>query len=246
MKPITAGFRLPSLREACQRNDAQRTSDPAAAVQTLALPYGVGKATLQLTGIHVRLQPVKHPRSAKASAFSAPAAVVGAIAADIVVHAHVRGALNTAPRTFVIAVVPVRYDASHNADGTPTGKAPLPLKDVAASSSTSATASAPYDKRVLNAQAREARRGVVAPVFASSFAKVDVRTQMERVRLSFTVVPYGKLSTGAAHRGKRGREGEEEGADAAAVVKDQPEQPQASLVDCLVDVTVVGTISPIA
>ncbi|KPA74318.1 hypothetical protein ABB37_09308 [Leptomonas pyrrhocoris] len=256
MKPVTVGFRLPSLREACAKNDATRSSDAAAAAQTLAIPYAVGKATLQLTGIHVRLQPTKTRSSPKAlksqkensssaaAAISSPA-VVGAIAADIVVHAHVRGELNTAPRTYVIAVLPVRYDASHNADGTTPGKAPSykGKESKASGAATSASSSAaPYDKRVLNAQAREARRGVVAPAFPSSFAKVDLRTQMERVRLSFTVVPVGTLSTGgaAAHRGKRGRAGDEDAAAAEA------EKPQPSLVDCLVDVTVVGTASPIA
>ncbi|KPI84736.1 hypothetical protein ABL78_6203 [Leptomonas seymouri] len=260
MKPITTGFRIPSLREVCVKNDAQRSSDAAAAVQTVAIPYAVGKATLQLTGIHVRLQPTKTQRNAKAlnppkggfSSSSAaatgapPSAVVGAIAADIVVHAHVRGELNTAPRTYVIAVLPVRYDASHNADGMPAGKALSQEEGVDASgTSSSASTAAPYDKRVLNAQARVARRGAVAPAFPSIFAKVDLRTQMERVRLSFTVVPAGRLSVGGVRRGKRGRAEDE--AAAAGAEKGQPEQQQQpSLVDCLVDVTVVGTVSPIA
>lgn len=248
MKSITAGFRIPSLRDVCEKNDAPRSSDAAAAVQTLAIPYAVGKATLQLTGIHVRLQPLKavaksastavkshKQRDTASSSTSAPAAlVVGAIAADIVVHAHVRGAMDEVPRSFVVAVVPVRYDASHNVDD-------------AASSTTSASPPAPvasYDKRVLNAQAREARRGVVAPVFPSSFAKVDLRTQMERVRLSFTVVPVGKLSKGVVHHGKRSRAEDEAVAEKNHHAAQENPQLQ-QLVDCLVDVTVVGTVSPI-
>lgn len=229
MKPITAGFRIPSLREACQQNDAHRSSDAAAAIQTVALPYRTGKATLQLTGIHVRLQPTKAP---------AGATVVGAIAADIVVHVHVRGELNTAARSFVLTVIPVRYDTTTNITTAAAAAAGKAVEEAATSATSSAAAAAPYDKRVLNAQAREARRGVVAPVFASAFAKVDVRTQMERVRLSFTVVPSGKLSTGVAHRGKRGRDGD----DAA----EAPAPKLTSLVDCVMDVTVVGTVSAIA
>jgi hypothetical protein len=252
MKPITVGFRIPSLREACEHNDSQRSSGAAAAVQKVAIPYAAGKSTLQLTGIHVRLQPLKPQQrsnsaasskvqkcdaaasSSSSSSSSAPA-VVGAIAADIVVHAHVRGESSNATQCFVIAVVPVRYDASHNVDDTTAAGG-------GGSGTASFTAAASYDKRVLNAQAREARRGVVAPMFPSSFAKVDLRTQMERVQLSFTVVPVGRLSTGVVHHGKRSR-GD---VDATESQEQLSEQPQPTLVDCLLDVTVVGTVSAIA
>lgn len=237
MKPIAVGFAIPSLRGACEANPHRR-SDASAAVQTVPVPFPVGTATLQLTGIHVRLQPPKTAgkpkKSTTANAAAAAPAASGVLTADIVVHAHVRGELNTAARSYVVAVVPVRYDTTSAA-----------LAGGVASASPVPASAAPYDKRVLNARAREARRGVMAPVAASAFAKVDLRTQLERVRLSFTVVPCGRLgaANGAAqvqhhhhsHAGGAAKRPREEAAPAAA--------GEAALVDCALEVTVVGTVS---
>ncbi|KAK7197421.1 hypothetical protein NESM_000690500 [Novymonas esmeraldas] len=243
MRPIALTFQLPSLRGACEAN-RQRSSDAAAAAETIAVPYPVGTGTLQVSGIHVRLHPTKThavttrgggagrpsrppPPAPDARAASTTVGTSDALTANIVVHAHVRGELSSAPQSYVVAVVPLRLDSAA-ASSTTTAAA-------AAAAAPTAQSPAAYDKRVLNAQARDARRGAVAPVFASAFAKVDLRTQVERVRLSFTVVPCGRLGdSGAAtaHAGKRPRD---EAAGASV--------PSAAALDCAVDVTVVGTVS---
>ncbi|KAG5486201.1 hypothetical protein LSCM1_07321 [Leishmania martiniquensis] len=253
MRPIALGFQIPSLRGVCEAN-AQLSSEAAAAAQTLTVPYPIGRSTLQISGIHARLGPVKTSADKRNSAGkpgqvqprtksspSAPASG-GALAVDIVVHAHVRGEMNRAPRSYVVAVIPLRFDGTV-----------APVSSVTASSSSviathrgaSTLLPAPYDKRVINAQARNARRGVIAPVFPSAFARIDLRTQMERVRLSFTVVPCGKTAgTGAsangaahAHAGKRVREANSKTTDESASV---------APLDCAIYVTVVGTVSAIA
>ncbi|KAG5510926.1 hypothetical protein JKF63_06427 [Porcisia hertigi] len=249
MKPIILGFQIPSLRGACEQN-SRRSSEASAAAQTLAVPYPIGKSTLQITGIHVRLQPVhasagkpalKQPRTEGVSSCSALDGVVAA--ADVVVHAHVRGELSRSPQSYIVAIIPLRFDGF----GASLSSTASTSSSAAATAHAGAAAllSTPYDKRVLNAQAREARRGVAAPVFASAFARIDLRTQMERVQLSFTVVPCGRTlgiraaANGAAHvhTGKR-RHGEAGGASDG---ESKPAVPQ----DFVLDVTVLGTVSAI-
>ncbi|CBZ23677.1 conserved hypothetical protein [Leishmania mexicana MHOM/GT/2001/U1103] len=255
MRPIALGFQIPSLRDACVANTA---------AWTLAVPYPVGKSTLQVSGIHARLVPVK-PSTSKSNGVvkhgqqqqqrqlphrkGLPSSLPpgDALMADIVVHAHVRGELNSAPRSYVVAVIPLRFDGA---------AAPAPSGPAMVSSATLAHAGAstlpstPRDNRAVSAQARGAGRGAIAGVFASAFARIDLRTQMERVRLSFTVVPCSRtggagaaanrtVTNGAAHAnaGKRLREEAGEAAD---------DSESEAFLDCTIDVTVVGTVSPIA
>ncbi|AYU76235.1 hypothetical protein, conserved [Leishmania donovani] len=249
MKPIALGFQIPSLRDSCEAS---------AAVWTLAVPYPIGKSTLQISGIHARLEPVKtsacksngaakHGQQQHTKSVPSSLLLGDALTADVVVHAHVRGELSSAPRSYVVAVIPLRFDGTAG---------PVPSGSAISSSATSTHAAAstlpstPYDKRAVNAQARGAGRSASAGVFASAFARIDLRTQMERVRLSFTVAPCSRtggagaaanrtVANGAAHAnaGKRLREEPGKAAD---------DSKSAALPDCTIDVTVVGTVSPIA
>ncbi|KAG5485238.1 hypothetical protein CUR178_06598 [Leishmania enriettii] len=253
MRPITLSVQIPSLRGACEAN-AQCSSEAAAAARTLAVPYPIGTSTLQISGIHARLAPVKRPTD-KRNGAGRPGQVQqhtkgtplssasgGALAVNVVVHAHVSGELSRAPRSYVVAVVPLRFGGA---------AAPVSSGHAASSSVVSTHAGAamlpstPYDKRVISAQAREAHRGVIAPVYPSAFARIDLRTQMERVRLSFTVVPCDRAdgmrayANGAAHAyaGKRLREENGRAAD---------DSNSVTPLDCAICVTVVGTVSAIA
>ncbi|CAM41680.1 conserved hypothetical protein [Leishmania braziliensis MHOM/BR/75/M2904] len=253
MKPIVLSFQIPSMRDACKAN-ARRSSEAAAAAQTLVVPYPNGKFTLQISGIHARLGPTKtsactsngacKPRQKQQHTGRMPSSLSSdsGLAADIVVHAHVCGEVNCAPRSYVVAVIPLRFGGT----ATPPLSGPAPSSSVPSTSVGTVTLpSAPYDKRVINAQARMAHRGVMAPVFTSAFARLDLRTQVERVRLSFTVVPCGRPAEGGAvangvghaHAGKRLREEAGKGAGDAE---------SAAPLDCAIDVTVVGTVSAIA
>ncbi|GET86063.1 hypothetical protein, conserved [Leishmania tarentolae] len=257
MKPITLGFQIPSLRSACEAN-AWHSSEASASAWTLAVPYPTGKATLQISGIHARLEPVK-AAACKSNGAAKPGQQQqqqhtknvpstplpgDALTADIVVHAHVRGELSSAPRSYVIAVIPLRFDGT---------AVTAPSRSAISSSATSTHAgaaklpSAPYNNRAATAQARGAGQTVTACVFASAFARIDLRTQMERVRLSFTVVPSSRTggagaaingagANGAAHTnaGKRLRDEAGKAAD---------HSKSEALLDCAIEVTVVGTVS---
>ncbi|CAG9568999.1 conserved hypothetical protein [Leishmania major strain Friedlin] len=257
MKPIALGLQIPSLRDACEPN-ARHSGETSASAWTLTVPYPIGKSTLQISGIHARLGPVKtsacksngtvkHVQQQHTKSVPSSLLPGDALTADIIVHAHIRGELSSAPRPYVVAVIPLRFDGT---------AAPVPSGPVISSSAKSMHAGAstlpstPHDSRVVNAQARGAGRSPSPGVFASAFARIDLRTQMERVRLSFTVVPCSRtgdagaatnrtVANSAAHAnvGKRLREEAGKAADF---------ESSAALPDCTIDVTVVGTVSPIA
>jgi len=190
MRPFTTGLHLPSLRHAVQREGRPQHGTPQR--HTVSIPYPLGQSTLQVSGIHVRLGPP--PKGGNASSKRAVSAKTPsareekeekdavqqrqAVCATIVVHAHIGGELTSKPRSYVVAVLPVCYNGGEVADA-----------DGGSSSSTSSSlppskeGARPYDKRVLNAQAREAKRGLPATLSSCAVAKLDLRAQMEKVHL---------------------------------------------------------------
>lgn len=235
MRSFTVGLHLPSLRDA---TEALRHANASSPQHVVSLPYPTGRATLQLSGIHVRLgpppsQPSKSaqkriPGPKRNDTDVTPATPPrAALNATVIVHAHVGGELSRKPRSYVVAVLPVSYDDKDVFGGV--------AAETGGSSSSAVEVAPSYDKRVLNAQARAAKRGRSAPISSSAFAKLDVRAQMEKVKLSFMVVPGSTASSALRNSlGKRMRGDESHHRGNGETIPRQ---------DCTAQITVSGTIS---
>lgn len=216
VKSSIAGLRIPSVRKELA---AAAAGSPSPSIETeenrrLTLLYPISKATLQVSGVHLRLAPLLKKEVAVTAASIIPLAVT------VVIRAHVRGELSHAPQSFVAGVAAMQYGEQEQQ------VEPLPTLGQVTHVKSSNKGHSSFDKR----QQQQRTPLAKAPALASVFIPLDMRLQMERVTFTVEVLPSATRFRG---EGAVKRDRQDGKVDSAGPV----------LLDCALDVTVMGAIS---
>nr|CCC49453.1 conserved hypothetical protein [Trypanosoma vivax Y486] len=179
--------------------------------KVVSMPYPIGSSTLQVTGVHVCLQCLGGNSGAGETEdiFSS----LGCASVVVLIQAHVQGDMDMVPRVFFVAGVTF----NGKQDSCVSEEQRMKRRAV-----TDARHATPFEGRAA---------GKSHNVTMTTFSKLDMRLQAEKVSFSASVFPMPLQSKGS--RGNDTVDGYRKG------------NKKVPLVDCNVTVAIVGSISPL-